>query len=209
MSEEEEIKEKEKKIDALASKVISGFKGFFNSADTPWSYSATVINYIGKYYRKYNDKDLIKFLSDISGIDYNEFNMDWNSLNVEQKKDTINLIISNIAELGLESLFIAIANTWEVYNDLWVRHRIMKIAKDYLNNKIYFSDVAEEIEGIFWPHKKIKEKESKNIDYCNYWKGIRLANYITRSKALELVQKYLIDEIDTIEKNLNLGKPAP
>jgi len=203
MSEVEEIKEKEneKKVDALASKVISGFKGFFNSEGTPWVYSATVIDFIRKYYLNYKDKDLIKFLSDISGINYNEFNKDWNSLNEEQKKKAIDLIISDIAELGLESLFMAIVNTWEVYNDLWVRHRIMNIAKDYLNNKIDFSNMAEEIENIFWPHKKIKEKKkSKNIDYCNYWKGISLGNYITKSKALELVQKYLINEISAIEK---------
>jgi len=215
MSEVKEIEEKEEKVDILASKVISGFKGFFDSVNTPWVYSATVINYIKKYYLNYKgkdlnkNKDLIKFLSEISGLNYNEFNKDWKNLTEEQKKKAIDQIISDIAELGLESLFMAIANTWEVYNDLWVRHKIMNIAKDYLNNKIDFSDMAEEIEGIFWPHKKIKEKEGKNIEYCNYWKGISLGNYITKSKALELVQKYLINEIDAIEKNLNLGKPAP
>jgi hypothetical protein len=207
MSENVEIKENEKKIDALASKVLSGFKGFFDSADAPWSYSATVIDFIKDYFDNYNDKDLISFLTEISGVNYNEFNKDWNSLSEEQKKKAIDIIISDIAELGLESLFMAIANAWEVYDYSDVRLRIMKVAKDYLNNKIDFSNMAFEIENIFWPNEKIKEKEKDDID--NYWKGIELIDYIPISKALELVQKYLINEIDAIGKNLNLGEPAP
>jgi len=204
---EVEIKENEEKVDVLASKVISGFKGFFDSADAPWYYSATVIDYINDYYHNYNDEDLIKFLSEISGLNYNEFKQAWYSLNVEQKNNAINLIISDIAELGLESLLMAIANAWEVYDFSDIRHRIMRVAKEYLNNKIQFYDMAFEIEDIFWPNEKIKENERENID--NYWKGISLIDYITKSKALELVQKYLINEIDAIEKDLNLGKSAP
>ena len=195
----------EKKEEVLASKVISGFKGFFDSVSTPWVCSSTVIDVLNNH--NFDYKELINFLTAISGLNYNEFKQAWDNLSGEKKKKAIDIIISGIAELGLESLFKSIANAWEVYEYPDVRLRIMRVVKDYQHNRIKFYEMASEIADIFWPNEKIKENERENID--NYWKGIKLMDYADIKNVLEFMQKYLIDKIGAIGENPNLGKVAP
>jgi len=202
---EVEIKKNEKKEEALASKVLSGFKGFFDSVSTPWVYSATVIDILNNH--NFDYEELIKFLTAISRLNYNEFKQAWDNLSEEKRKKAIDIIISGIADLGLESLFMAIANSWEVYEYPDVRLRIMRTVKDYQHTRIKFYEMAKEIEDIFWPNEKIKEKEKENID--NYWKGMKLKDYADIGNVLGFIQKYLIDKIGAIGENPNLGKVAP
>jgi len=88
-----------------------------------------------------------------------------------------------------------------------IRERIINAAKRYLNGEIDFYDLAEELENIFWPTEEDKKKYEEGLRY--FWDGIGLTDYIEENEVKEMVNRYLIEELEAIGKTPDLGEPGP
>jgi hypothetical protein len=88
-----------------------------------------------------------------------------------------------------------------------VRERIINAAKRYLNGEIDLYDLAEELENIFWPTEEDKKEYEEGLRH--FWDGIGLTDYIEENEVKEMVNRYLVNELEAIGKTSDLGEPGP
>ena len=239
MSMSEEIFAPKVDVEKLAHDLFLGIKPKLqvnihlstHSKDVYYAAAKDVIKNITDYARRGVDSDdLIQYLANEGLYGYDALRRVWSNLTEEQKKEVIDLLISEIAEYGLTNLFASIVGE---FWSRWVsvshsgeyrkmakekRDRILKAAKDYLNGKISFFDMAVEIAKALWPETeyfielmkeekegikdpfkyfKLRNQVGKAVEpfLRNYFTGVELASYISDDKLRELVRKYLINDM--------------
>jgi len=175
-------------------------------AETPWADAMDSIDYLEDF-DDLNDSDLIDTLARWAGRSYEDFKRVWSSLSKEEKERALGEIEYEIAVIGFESLLKGIAADFYVMENKDVRERIINAAKRYLNGEIDLYDLAEELENIFWPTEEDKKEYEEGLRH--FWDGIGLTDYIEENEVKEMVNRYLIEELEAIGKTSDLGEPGP
>jgi len=175
-------------------------------AETPWADAMDSIDYLEDF-DDLNDSDLIDTLARWAGRSYEDFKRVWSSLSKEEKERALGEIEYEIAVIGFESLLKGIAADFDVMENKDVRERIINAAKRYLNGEIDLYDLAEELENIFWPTEEDKKEYEEGLRH--FWDGIGLTDYIEENEVKEMVNRYLIEELEAIGKTPDLGEPGP
>jgi len=175
-------------------------------SETPWADAMDSIDYLEDF-DDLDDSDLIDMLARWAGRSYEDFKGIWDSLSKEEKEKALGEIEYEIAVIGFESLLKGIAADFDVMENKDVRERIINAAKRYLNGEIDLYDLAEELENIFWPTEEDKKEYEDALRH--FWDGIGLTDYIEENEIKEMVKRYLIEELEAIEKTPDLGEPAP
>ena len=219
-------------VEKLANDLFEGIELKLQNKDlSPIIAKGIIENIITDYTRHgLNSDELLRYLAEESWYGYDALKRVWSDLTEEQRKEVIDLLISKIAEKGLTDLLTSITGRFRtrwlgLYPSAEVRKRqeeekdrILKAAKDYLDGKISFFDMAVEIAKVFWPeaeyYKELMREEEEGIkDPFRYYKlldkigratirilrdyfsGVVLANYISNGRLKKLVRKYLINDI--------------
>jgi len=175
-------------------------------AETPWADAMDSIEYLEDF-EDLNDSDLVDTLARWAGRSYKDFKRVWDSLSKEEKERALGEIEYEIAVIGFESLLKGIAADFYVMENKDVRERIINAAKRYLNGEIDLYDLAEELENIFWPTEEDKKEYEEGLRH--FWDGIGLTDYIEESEVKEMVNRYLVNELEAIGKTSDLGEPGP
>ena len=175
-------------------------------SETPWADAMDTIDYLEDF-DDLNDSELIDTLARLAGRSYEDFKGIWDSLSDKEKNEALANIEHEIAVLGFESLLKGISADFDVMENKDMREKIINAAKRYLNGEIDFYDLAEELENIFWPTEKDKEEYGEALRY--FWDGIELTDYIEENEVKELVERYLVNELEAIGKTPDLGEPGP
>jgi len=187
--------------------VMSGYGIYLRQvAETPWADAMDSIDYLEDF-DDLNDSDLIDTLARWAGRSYEDFKRVWSSLSKEEKERALGEIEYEIAVIGFESLLKGIAADFYVMENKDVRERIINAAKRYLNGEIDLYDLAEELENIFWPTEEDKKEYEEGLRH--FWDGIGLTDYIEENEVKEMVNRYLIEELEAIGKTPDLGEPGP
>jgi len=187
--------------------VMSGYGIYLRQvAETPWADAMDSIDYLEDF-DDLNDSDLIDTLARWAGRSYEDFKRVWSSLSKEEKERALGEIEYEIAVIGFESLLKGIAADFYVMENKDVRERIINAAKRYLNGEIDLYDLAEELENIFWPTEEDKKEYEEGLRH--FWDGIGLTDYIEENEVKEMVNRYLIEELEAIGKTSDLGEPGP
>ena len=194
-------------VDNVVGAVMEGYGIYLRQfAETPWADAKDSIDYL-EGFDDLNDTDLIEVLARWADTPYEDFKEIWVSLSDEEKKEALGEIEYEIAVIGFESLLKGIAADFDVMENKDIRERIINAAKRYLNGEIDFYDLAEELENIFWPTEEDKKKYEEGLRY--FWDGIGLTDYIEENEVKEMVNRYLIEELEAIGKTSDLGEPGP
>jgi len=175
-------------------------------SETPWADAMDSIEYLEDF-DDLDDEELIETLARLAGRSYEDFKGVWGSLSKEEKERALGEIEYEIAVIGFESLLKGIAADFDVMENKDVRERIINAAKRYLNGEIDLYDLAEELENIFWPTEEDKKEYEEGLRY--FWDGIGLTDYIEENEVKEMVNRYLVNELEAIGKTSDLGEPAP
>jgi len=175
-------------------------------SETPYADAMDSIEYLEDF-DDLNDSDLIDTLARWAGRSYEDFKRIWGSLSKEEKERALGEIEYEIAVIGFESLLKGIAADFDVMENKDIRERIINAAKRYLNGEIDFYDLAEELENIFWPTEEDKKEYEEGLRH--FWDGIGLTDYIEENEVKEMVNRYLIEELEAIGKTSDLGEPGP
>jgi hypothetical protein len=225
------------KVDAekLAHDLFEGIKPKLQKQDLSPIIAKMIIENIMTDYSRHglNSDELLWYLAEESWHNYDALKGAWSDLTEEQRKEVIDLLISKIAEKGLADLLASTAGRFRtrwlgLYPSAEVRKRqkeeqdrILKAARDYLDGKISFFDMADEIVKVIWPeaeyYKELMKEEEEGIkDPYRYYKlldkigrtsfrilhdyfgGIALASYISDDRLKKLVQEYLINDISKV-----------
>jgi hypothetical protein len=187
--------------------VMTGYGIYLRQvAETPWADAMDSIDYLEDF-DDLNDSDLIDTLARWAGRSYEDFEGVWEGLSKEEKEKALGEIEYEIAVIGFESLLKGIAADFYVMENKDVRERIINAAKRYLSGEIEFYELAEELENIFWPTEKDKEEYEEALRH--FWDGIGLTDYIEENEVKEMVNRYLVNELEAIGKTPDLGEPAP
>jgi len=187
--------------------VMSGYGIYLRQvAETPWADAMDSIDYLEDF-DDLNDSDLIDTLARWAGRSYEDFKRVWSSLSKEEKERALGEIEYEIAVIGFESLLKGIAADFYVMENKDVRERIINAAKRYLNGEIDLYDLAEELENIFWPTEEDKKEYEEALRH--FWDGIGLTDYIEENEVKEMVNRYLVNELEAIGKTSDLGEPGP
>ncbi len=171
-------------------------------SETPWADAMASVEYLEDF-EDLNDSDLIDVLARWAGRSYEDFKGIWGSLSKEEKERALGEIEYEIAVIGFESLLKGIAADFDVMENKDVRERIINAAKGYLNGEIDFYDLAEELENIFWPTEEDKKKYEEGLRY--FWDGIGLTDYIEENEIKEMVNRYLVEELEAIGRTSDQG----
>jgi len=175
-------------------------------SETPWADAMASVEYLEDF-EDLNDSDLIDVLARWAGRSYKDFKRVWEGLSDKEKERALGEIEYEIAVIGFESLLKGIAADFDVMENKDIRERIINAAKRYLNGEIDFYDLAEELENIFWPTEEDKKKYEEALRH--FWDGIGLTDYIEESEIKEMVNRYLIEELEAIGRTSDLGEPGP
>ena len=183
--------------------VMSGYGIYLRQvSETPWADAMDSIEYLEDF-EDLNDNDLIDVLARWAGRSYEDFKGIWGSLSKEEKEKALGEIEYEIAVIGFESLLKGIAADFDVMENKDIREKIINAAKRYLNGEIEFYDLAEELENIFWPTEKDKEENNEALRY--FWDGIGLTDYIEENEIKEMVNRYLVEELEAIGRTSDQG----
>ena len=183
--------------------VMSGYGIYLRQvAETPWADAMDSIDYLEDF-DDLNDSELVDMLARWAGRSYKDFKRVWDSLSKEEKERALGEIEYEIAVIGFESLLKGIAADFDVMENKDVRERIINAAKRYLNGEIDLYDLAEELENIFWPTEEDKKKYEEGLRH--FWDGIGLTDYIEENEVKEMVNRYLVNELEAIGKASDLG----
>ena len=178
--------------------VMSGYGIYLRQvAETPWADAMDSIDYL-EGFDDLNDSELVDMLARWAGRSYKDFKGVWGSLSKEEKERALGEIEYEIAVIGFESLLKGIAADFDVMENKDVRERIINAAKRYLNGEIDLYDLAEELENIFWPTEEDKKKYEEGLRH--FWDGIGLTDYIEENEVKEIVNRYLVNELEAIGK---------
>jgi len=178
--------------------VMSGYGIYLRQvAETPWADAMDSIDYLEDF-DDLNDSELVDTLARWAGRSYKDFKRVWDSLSKEEKERALGEIEYEIAVIGFESLLKGIAADFDVMENKDVRERIINAAKRYLNGEIDLYDLAEELENIFWPTEEDKKKYEEGLRH--FWDGIGLTDYIEENEVKEMVNRYLVNELEAIGK---------
>ena len=175
-------------------------------SETPWADAMDSIDYLEDF-DDLDDSDLIDMLARWAGRSYEDLKGIWDSLSKEEKERALGEIEYEIAVIGFESLLKGIAADFDVMENKDIRERIINAAKRYLNGEIDLYDLAEELENIFWPTEEDKKEYEDALRH--FWDGIGLTDYIEENEVKEMVNRYLVSELEAIGKTPDLGEPAP
>jgi hypothetical protein len=194
-------------VDNVVGAVVGSYGIYLRQvAETPWADAMDSIDYL-EGFDDLNDSDLIDTLARWAGRSYEDFKGIWDSLSDKEKEKALGEIEYEIAVIGFESLLKGIAADFYVMENKDVRERIINAARKYLNGEIDFYDLAEELENIFWPTEEDKKEYEEALRY--FWDGIGLTDYIEENEVKEMVNRYLVNELEAIGKTPDLGEPAP
>ncbi len=171
-------------------------------SETPWADAMASVEYLEDF-EDLNDSDLIDVLARWAGRSYEDFKGIWGSLSKEEKEKALGEIEYEIAVIGFESLLKGIAADFDVMENKDIREKIINAAKRYLNGEIDFYDLAEELENIFWPTEEDKKKYEEGLRY--FWDGIGLTDYIEENEIKEMVNRYLVEELEAIGRTSDQG----
>ena len=167
-------------VKELAHNLFEGIEPKLQVKDVPFIITKEIIEKITDYARRgVNSDDLIRYLAYESLYGYDALKRVWSNLTEEQKKEVIDLLISEIAEKGLTDLFASIKSEFSsrilstypsAENEERLKEEkdmILKAAKNYLDGKISFFDMSVEIAKAFWPeaeyYKELKKEEEEGI----------------------------------------------
>jgi len=175
-------------------------------AETPWADAMDSIDYLEDF-DDLNDSDLIDTLARWAGRSYEDFKRVWSSLSKEEKERALGEIEYEIAVIGFESLLKGIAADFYVMENKDVREKIINAARKYVSGKTDFYDLAEELENVLWPTEEDKKEYEEALRH--FWDGIGLTDYIEENEVKEMVNRYLVNELEAIGKTSDLGEPGP
>jgi len=175
-------------------------------SETPWADAMDSIDYL-EGFDDLNDRELIEVLASWAGRSYEDFKGVWDSLNKEEKEKALGEIEYEIAVIGFESLLKGIAADFYIMENREARERIIDAARKYVSGEIDLYDLAEELENVLWPTEEDKKEYEEALRH--FWDGIGLTDYIEEDKVKELVNRYLVNELEAIGKTPDLGEPAP
>jgi hypothetical protein len=171
-------------------------------SETPWADAMDSIDYL-EGFDDLNDSDLIDTLARWAGRSYEDFKGIWDSLSDKEKERALGEIEYEIAVIGFESLLKGIAADFDVMENKDVREKIINAARKYVNGEIDLYDLAEELENIFWPTEEDKRKYEEALRH--FWDGIGLTDYIEENEVKEMVNRYLVNELEAVGKTSDLG----
>jgi hypothetical protein len=175
-------------------------------SETPWADAMDSIEYLEDF-EDLNDRELIDILATWAGRSYEVFKGIWEGLSKEEKEKALGEIEYEIAVIGFESLLKGIAADFYVMENKDVREKIINAARKYVSGKTDFYDLAEELENVLWPTEEDKKKYEEGLRY--FWDGIGLTDYIEEDKVKEMVNRYLVNELEAVGKTPDLGEPGP
>ena len=175
-------------------------------SETPYADAMDSIDYLEDF-EGLNDRELIDMLATWAGRSYEDFKGVWEGLSDKEKEEALGEIEYRIAVIGFESLLKGIAADFYVMENKDVREKIINAARKYVSGKTDFYDLAEELENVLWPTEEDKKKYEEGLRY--FWDGIDLTDYIEEDKVKEMVNRYLVNELEAVGKTPDLGEPGP
>jgi hypothetical protein len=175
-------------------------------SETPWADAMDSVEYLEDF-EDLNDRELIEVLATWAGRSYEDFKGVWDGLSDKEKEKALGEIEYEVAVIGFEGLLKGIAADFDVMENKDIREKIINAARKYVNNEIDFYDLAEELENVFWPTEEDKKKYDEALRH--FWDGVGLTDYIEEDKIKEMVKRYLVEELEAVEKTPDLGEPAP
>jgi len=171
-------------------------------SETPYADAMDSIEYLEDF-EDLNDGELVDTLATWAGRSYEDFKGIWEGLSDKEKEKALGEIEYRIAVIGFESLLKGIAADFYVMENKDVREKIINAARKYVSGKTDFYDLAEELENVLWPTEEDKKEYEEGLRY--FWDGIGLTDYIEEDKVKEMVNRYLVNELEAIGKTPDLG----
>ena len=175
-------------------------------SETPYADAMDSIDYLEDF-EDLNDRELVDTLATWAGRSYEVFKGVWEGLSDKEKEEALGEIEYRIAVIGFESLLKGIAADFYVMENKDVREKIINAARKYVSGKTDFYDLAEELENVLWPTEEDKKKYEEGLRY--FWDGIGLTDYIEENEVKEMVNRYLVNELEAVGKTPDLGEPGP
>jgi hypothetical protein len=198
-----------RKVQAFTRRFLKGYKGFVGFPDgngccSPWWYSSIVVDGIlngydikdviqHKLYGVPEVFDLMSALSHVGQMTFKYVERVWDGLTPEERMELLNSVVTAAAEVGLEALLINVARRLEALKDQAVRRNIHEAVRLYLKGAKGFEELAHDIASGLWPGEGQTDEERQALE--DFWKGIKLADYVPEEKVEGLVRRYLMKAV--------------